>query len=330
MKDPTLPTTTRRRFIRNASLATLGSAAAVDMLAHATGSVAPPIGVQLYTMQSALVKDFSGTLNAIGKVGYQEVEVVGLLDRDAKSYRAALDAAGLSAPSAHILSRTAQHLFVEMATGRIEVNKAWEQIGASMDLSHMDRILEEMFVMSDVLGNRYLGLAAVDFSLFDSRAGIDKVIATFRQAGALCQKKGLKFAWHPHLAEFKIIDGKRAIDWVLEATDPQQVLLELDFFWATMAAADIPALLAQYSGRFHLGHIKDLANNVVVPAGGYRDLNAVPNESFEDVGYGKLDYRRWIPLARKAGMRHFFVERDNAPDPVGSIQRSYGPMRKLI
>jgi len=56
----------------------------------------------------------------------------------------------------------------------------------------------------------------------------------------------------------------------------------------------------------------------------------VSNDSFEDVGYGKLDYRRWIPLARRAGMRHFFVERDNAPQPLENVKRSFESLRGLI
>jgi len=199
-----------------------------------------------------------------------------------------------------------------------------------MDLAHIEQIMEDLFAQSDVLGNEYLALAAIDSALFDSRAGIDRVIVAFRKAGDLCQKKGLKFAWHPHLAEFKVVDGKRALDWVLEATDPQKVLVELDFFWASMANVDVPGLLAQYPGRFHLGHVKDMARNVVVPEGGFKDSRSVSNDSFEDVGYGKLDYRRWIPLARRAGMRHFFVERDSAPQPLENVKRSFESLRGLI
>jgi sugar phosphate isomerase/epimerase len=324
------PPLSRRRFLQDTSVAALCSAFALDRLAGAAPA-RHAIGMQLYTMQSLLVKDFNGTFEALGKIGYREVEPVGLLGHDAKSYRAALDAAGLKAPSAHVLSAKAQAMFVEMATGRVPVNDAWDQINASMELSHIEQIMEDMLAQSEVLGNKYLVLAAAgDAKLFESRAGIEKVIAAFRKAGDLCQQKGLQFGWHPHLAEYQVVEGKRAIDWVLEATDPKRVLVELDFFWAAMAGADIPALLSRYSGRFHLGHVKDMAKNLVVPPGGFKDLDKVPDDSYEDVGYGKLDYRSWIPLARRAGMRHFFVERDNAPQPLENAKRSYGALKGLI
>jgi len=76
-----------------------------------------------------------------------------------------------------------------------------------------------------------------------------------------------------------------------------------------MANVDVPRLLERYSGRIHLGHVKDIAKGVVVPASGYRHLNAIPGDRSRTSATVSWIYRRWIPLARKAGMRHFFVER---------------------
>lgn len=287
-------------------------------------------GVQLYTLLGSLVRNFEGTLQALRRIGYREVEVVGLLGHDAASYRAALDVAGLKARSAHVLSRTAQALFVEMATGRVPADTAWASINASMDLAYIERIMEEMFVQSEVLGNEYLVLASIDAALFESRAGIERVVAAFNRAGDLCQQTGMKFAWHPHLAEFKVVAGRPAIESVLEATDPQKVLVELDFFWASMAKVHVPTLLAQHRGRFPLGHLKDVANHVVVPDGGFEDVNSISRDAFEDVGYGKLDYRTWVPMARQAGMCHFFVERDSAPQPLDNVRRSFAMLRDLM
>lgn len=302
----------------------------VNCMADVTAPDGHAPGVQLYTLLSSLVNHFEDTLQALRRIGYREVEVVGLLGHDAAAYRAALDSAGLKARSAHVLSRTAQTLFVEMATGRVPADSAWARINASMDLAHIEPIMEEMFFQSEVLGNEYLVLASIDAALFESRAGIKQVVAAFSRAGDLCQQQGLKFAWHPHVAEFKVVEGRRAMEWVLEATDPQKVLVELDFFWASMAKVDVPSLLARHSGRFHLSHLKDLASPVVVPEGGIEDINSVSSDAFEDVGYGKLDYRTWIPLARQAGMCHFFVERDHAPQPLENVGRSFAMLRDLI
>jgi len=190
----------------------------------------------------------------------------------------------------------------------------------SLGLDRVEGALADMFEQSGVMGYRYLVLASMDPRLLESMAGIDDVCAAFRCAGELCHQHGLKFAWHPHLKDWGRIAGKRAVEHILDATDPDRVFVELDFFWAAMANVDVPQFLRRCGGRAHLGHIKDLAKGVVIPAQGFQDPE-VKNEYFEDVGHGGLAYGTWIPLARKAGMRHLFVERDYSPDPLRSAGR---------
>jgi sugar phosphate isomerase/epimerase len=224
----------------------------------------------------------------------------------------------------------AQTLLFKMASGQMSVDQAWAQIDASMGLDRIEGTLADMFEQSQVMGYQYLVLASMDPKLLESMAGIKHVCAAFRRAGDLCHQHGLKFAWHPHLKDWGMVEGKRAAEHILDATDPNRVFVELDFFWAAMVNVDVPQFLRRYSGRIHLGHIKDVAKGVVIPAQGFKDFPEVKNEYFEDVGYGRLDYRAWIPLARKAGMRYFFVERDYSPDPLESAGRSYESLRKII
>jgi sugar phosphate isomerase/epimerase len=318
----------RRAFLWRTSALAISSALAGPVGAGpASGRHA--LGIQLYTMRELLAHDFAGTLAALGRIGYREVETVGLFGRDAKSFRAGLDAAGLTAPSAHIFPQVAQDWMLQMALGRITPEEAWPKIDATMDLDHIESIMGEMFEQAAVLGHQYLVFASVDPKLLRSVAGIERIITAFRTAGDLCHQRGLKFAWHPHLDEFGRLDGKRVVERVLDATDPDKVFVELDFFWAVLARVDVPALLKQYSGRFHLAHVKDIAKSVSIP-GGPLPLSAVTPQYFEDVGYGQLDYRAWIPLGRKAGMRYFFVERDESPQPLENARRSYESLRKLL
>jgi sugar phosphate isomerase/epimerase len=290
----------------------------------------PALGIQLYTLREPLAKNFQGTLAAIRKMGYGEVETAGLLNQDARSFRAALDAAGMSAPSGHIFPNSAQPLLFKMASGQLSADEAWAQIDGSMTLERLESELTDMFEQAQVMGHRYLVLASMDAKLFESMAGIERVCAAFRRAGELCHQHGLKFAWHPHLQDWGMVEGKRAAEHVLDATDPNRVFVELDFFWASMVNVDVPRFLRRYSGRVHLGHIKDFAKGVAIPAQGFKDFPEVKDEYFEDVGHGQLDYRAWIPLARQSGMRHLFVERDYSPDPMQSAARSYEALRKIV
>src|SRR5215510_13421294 len=117
------------------------------------------VGIQLYTLQDQLVRDLAGTLAALRTIGYREVEPAGLLGYTPDEYKAALDAAGLVAPSSHILTGPAQDALLGMATGRLAPNDAWARVNAAMDLSRIDSIMEEMFVQQASLGGQYLVLA---------------------------------------------------------------------------------------------------------------------------------------------------------------------------
>jgi sugar phosphate isomerase/epimerase len=316
----------RRTVLKGAAALALSCAG----VAGRAASSPPALGIQLYTIRVPLAQDFKGTLASLRKMGYTQVETAGLLNHDARSFRAALDAAGLSAPSAHIFPKVAQPLLFKMASGQTSIEQAWDQIDASMGLDRMEGMLADMVDQSQPMGYRYLVFASMDSKLLESMAGIKHICAVFRRAGDLCHQHGLIFAWHPHLKEWGVVEGKRAVEHILDGTDPNRVSLELDFFWAAMANVDVPQFLRRYSGRIHLGHIKDIANEVVIPAQGFKDSSEVKNEYFEDVGFGQLDYRVWIPLARKAGMRYFFVERDYSPEPLESAGRSYGSLRKIM
>jgi len=309
-----------------------GAAALTALWAGAPGiaAAAPVLGIQLYTLREFLTRDFTGTLAAVRKIGYGQVETAGLLGHDPAAFRAALDAAGLAAPSGHIFPSAAQPLLYKMATKQMPASEAWHQIDAMFDLNRIEGMLEDMFEQSQAMGYEYLVLASMDPKLLESMAGIKQVCDAFRRAGDLCHQRGLKFAWHPHLKDWGTVGGKRAAEHILDATDPQRVFVELDFFWAAMVNVDIPQFLSRYTGRVQLGHIKDLAKGVVVPADGFKDFPEIKDEYFEDVGHGQFDYASWIPLARKAGMRYFFVERDYSPDALKSAARSYRALRAII
>ena len=77
-------------------------AAAVGDRAPAMASRSAVIGVQLYTVRTLLERDFDGTLAALARIGFREVEFAGYHGRSPQAVRAALDHARLVAPSAHV------------------------------------------------------------------------------------------------------------------------------------------------------------------------------------------------------------------------------------
>ena len=63
--------------------------------AQSGGNRLDAIGVQLYTLRTLLAKDFEGTLAALARIGYREVEFAGLYDRKPAAIRTILEREGL-------------------------------------------------------------------------------------------------------------------------------------------------------------------------------------------------------------------------------------------
>jgi sugar phosphate isomerase/epimerase len=81
----------------------------------------------------------------------------------------------------------------------------------------------------------------------------------------------------------------------------------------------------KYPGRFHLLHIKDLKKGYAPSTGG-----KIEGNPFLEVGQGTIDWKRIFGAARKAGVKHYFVEQDRCDrPPIESIKISCDYLKKL-
>jgi len=186
------------------------------------------IGVQLYTVRQAMAQDFEGTLARVAEIGYREVEFAGYFNRDAKAVRAALDAAGLDAPAAHIPLEN--------------LRTRWPQ---TLDDAR-------------VVGHRYLVVPSLPTE--DSRTldGYRAVADLFNRAAEEARGAGIRLGFHNHAGEFAPLSGRIPYDVLLEETDPRLVWFELDLYWIARGGGDPLAYFARYPGRFSMVHVKDM------------------------------------------------------------------------
>jgi sugar phosphate isomerase/epimerase len=153
--------------------------------------------------------------------------------------------------------------------------------------------------------------------------GLDKTLDDFKVAadrlnkiGEQVRKEGLRFAFHNHDKEFVDVgDGKLGYDIILEATDPSVVDMEIDLYWVKKGNADPLEYFDKYPGRFKICHVKD--------------MDKTPDRSFEIVGKGIIDFQQIFEESDKAGLQHFIVEQDNAPDPVATVTESINYLKQL-
>ena len=243
------------------------------------------VGIQLYTVRDLMKQDFEGTLSRVGATGYKEVEFAGYFNHTPEQVRAALDHAGLTAPSAHV--------------GFDALESGFE---ATVQTAHQ-------------VGHQFLVCAWVPQERRKTVDDWKHISETLNRAGSVCKDAGIQFAYHNHNFEFVTVEGKVPYDVMLESTDPALVKLEIDLFWITFAGADPLAYFGRYPGRVPLVHVKDMRPKL--------SPDATPEAVMTDVGKGSIDWKKIFARSSQAGIQHYFVEHDQPADPLGSIKASY-------
>lgn len=239
-----------------------------------------PIALQLYTLRTLKLAP-DELFAAVADVGYAGVELAGTYGLPAAELRARLDAHGLRVASAHVA------------------------------LDALEDDLPGVVRYHKVIGNDTLVVPWVSEALRSKSAEGWKALGTrINTLGRRCASAGMRLMYHNHDFEMVIIDGRPAIDWLLENAEPAGVGFEMDVAWAQFGGQDVPALLARYAGRCSRIHVKDLGDN---PA----------EHGLADVGSGKLDWDAILPAAQAAGVVWFIVEHDFPTDPMASIGNSY-------
>jgi sugar phosphate isomerase/epimerase len=109
-------------------------------------------------------------------------------------------------------------------------------------------------------------------------------------------------------------------------------VLELDIGWSTVAGQRALDLFAKHPGRFPLWHVKDMAG-----LGALQGMTSMTERQraaqIVPVGRGEIDYRPIFAQAATAGMQHYFVEQDTAPnggDSIAAIRESIAALRKVL
>lgn len=171
--------------------------------------------------------------------------------------------------------------------------------------------LERLIADAIEVGHQYVivpWLDQAERSLDDYRRHAED----FNRYGEACKAAGIRFAYHNHEWEFDEADGEIPYDLLLRETDPELVDFELDLAWAVAGNADPAAYFKAWPGRFPMLHLKDL------DAG-----------EEADIGTGVVDFDAILVHAGLAGLKHGFVERDNATDPAASLRANHDAMRPI-
>ena len=240
------------------------------------------LAVQLYSLRE-LDLDFGEKLAYVAAAGYAGVETVGDHNLSADEMKEAVEAHGLRVCSSHV-----------------PLNKLEE------DVAGVSRF-------NLAVGNDTLVLPSVPRDLYDDSAR--SWLALGERLGRLserCRGEGCALLYHNHDFEMREVEGKLALELLLEGAEGTPLGLEPDLAWMVRGGQDPLELLERFTVSCPRAHIKDIA-----PEGENLD-----EDGWSDVGHGTLDWSELLPAVRKAGAQWFVVEHDAPKDPLGFLKRS--------
>ncbi len=213
------PTLTRRGFVAASLAAPLAVGAGKDV----------PVGLELFSVRQALMKDEMATVAAVAKMGYQAVEFYApyfdWTAAHAKEMRAHLDGLGIECRSTH---NSAQYFDGDNLSKAIDLNQ--------------------------IIGAKYVIMAST--GRVDGIDGWRQLGEKMSKVSDRLRPLGMATGFHNHATEWRMLDGQRPMD-VLAASTPDDFVLQLDVGTAVEAGADPVAWIKAHPGRIKSIHCKD-------------------------------------------------------------------------
>jgi sugar phosphate isomerase/epimerase len=314
----------RRKFLQQTGTLAL-SGLLIPRLGHAghlfRSNTAFPIGLQLYTLGDLMTTDTAGTLQKLAAIGYKEVESAGSQKGNfygyaPKEFAAMVKDAGLHWRSAHVggapFTMANIMKMAKTAEDSARIQKMAERFKNMPKMANFTDNSQELADDAAQGGLSYLVCSSIPVSTMDE---IKTAVDVFSKAGEACKKNGVQFAYHNHVTEFDEVEGHRPFDYILNNTDKDLVKMELDLAWATKAKQDPVELFKLHPGRYPLWHVKDLDKVKMSPA---------------EVGSGVIDFKRIFDNSKESGLKYFFVEQDQAPQPLQNVTNSFNYLNKMM
>ena len=201
----------------------------------------------------------------------------------------------------------------------VEFKKYVEGLGMTIVASHCDmyKDFEKKANDAAAIGMKYLLYPSAD--LQKTADDYKKIADRFNQCGEICKKAGIRFGYHSHDHDYRMVEGQMAQDIYMQNADPALMDFELDIYWAVTANQDPEVWLKKYPNRFRLCHIKD------------RVKGATQREAMCILGKGSIDFPKILKTAKANGMKYYFAEQDECEtgSPVECMKANAEYMKRL-
>lgn len=202
----------------------------------------PALSVQLYSVREPLAADLDATLARLAAMGLRDVEAFDFVDK-AEALAAAFAKNGLRARTGHA-SLLSEGLGLDDPALSAE-----EQAGPPKQ--------DAVFAAATTLGLEIVIDPFVAPDRWLTEEAVTDTATRLNDAAERAADHGLRVGYHNHSQEFVAsFGGQSAYEFFVDQLR-DDVVLEVDLYWAATGRQDVPALLGRLGDRVKALHLKD-------------------------------------------------------------------------
>jgi inosose dehydratase len=202
----------------------------------------------------------------------------------------------------------AHHLtFVALSSGNIDID-ADAAAEVSRNADHAKFVHDTKGLYMQILDSKPKNRAIV-------RADYDKLGSLLTVLGKRTADLGIPLGYHNHMGTLS--ENPEGLDWILAASDPKYVHLELDIAHYFQGGGDPVKAIEKYSDRLLFMHLKDVEK--LTPTG------TPPSHSyrFVELGRGQVNVKAAMDALKRVGFKGWaIVELDAVPDNARTPKES--------
>lgn len=278
---------TRRKFISTTAFAASAAMLSLDVFALQGKKKLKNFGFISGIIGKELKGDWKAVLKQATAYGFTEIETGNFMGESAETFLTYLKSIGMSLP-----------------VGGFEFKASEEELKKSINLLKSLKVKYAVVYWPWYTGG--------PFTLEDCKKSAERL----NYLGKVCKENGLILCWHNHNKEFAAMETGLPFDYLMNNTDKNLVMCELDLYWVKKGGADPLDVMKKYQGRFPVLHVKDMAQGEA--------------QDFECPGSGIIDFSQLFREADRQGIKHYFVERDNVPDGLACLKSSGEYLKNIV
>ena len=252
------------------------------------------IGIQLFSVRAKLSEDFVGTLQKLSDIGYSSIEPYGFRE-DAFFNYSMKELSDIVKDMDMVISGVHTRSAILPADTNAKEWDFWKKCADSIKSGGGKWAIHA----------GYPGAESVD--------DLKRIAEHFNRVGEVCEKAGVKFAYHNNYVEFNKIDGEVILDYIIRNTDPKLVSFQLDMGHVVYGGGDCMRYLRDFRGRFALWHASDVD---------------AESKEHREVGKGSVPFAQMFEIAEASGLEQLIVEQETGSDILASCKVDFDYLKQ--